>query len=100
MRISRITWTSEWNYRKGKYGYGSILCCGKCGEVVFREKKMVIGEGLTVLETELKPIDPDQIEVHKYFGYKQPGKIDGKLVIERVKKRIERVEQLREWSNC
>lgn len=61
---------------------------------------MVIGEGLTVLETELKPIDPDQIEVHKFFGYKQAGKIDGELVIERVKKRIERMEQLLVMNLC
>ena len=67
----------------------------KCAEVIFKNGKMVKGEGLAVLEERMKALDPEQNEVYKFLGCEQGNKIDVKKVMQRVKKEIaKRLEQL------
>ena len=67
----------------------------KCAEVIFKNGKMVKGEGLAVLEERMKALDPEQNEVFKFLGCEQGNKIDVKKVMRRVKKEIaKRLEQL------
>ena len=67
----------------------------KCAEVIFKNGKIVKGEGLAVLEERMKALDPEQNEVYKFLGCEQGNKIDVKKVMQRVKKEIaKRLEQL------
>ena len=67
----------------------------KCAEVIFKNGKMVKGEGLAVLKERMKALDPKQNEVYKFLGCEQGNKIDVKKVMQRVKKAIaKRLEQL------
>ena len=73
------------------------VCYGakKCAEVIFKNGKMVKGEGLAVLEERMKPLDPEQNELYKFLGWEQGNKFDVKKVMQRVKKEIaKRLEQL------
>ena len=58
----------------------------KCAEIIFKNGKMVKGEGLAVLEESMKTLDPEQNEVHKLLGCEQGNKIDFKSVMQRMKK--------------
>lgn len=107
IRISRKTWISEWNSRKGKHGYGSMdtevhcirkyivygsmdtgayCIVKKCTEVVFKEGKKVIGQRLEILKEKMKALDPDLKEKDKFLEFEQVDDIDVKRVMEKVKK--------------
>ena len=57
----------------------------KCSEIVLERGKMVIGEGLEVLEERMKTMEPDENEIYKFLGIKQTDQIKTKNVFERVK---------------
>ena len=64
-------------------------------KIVFQDLKMIRGEGLTVLEENMKSLGPNQNEVYKFLGCKQADKIEVKREMERVKNEIrKRLEQL------
>ena len=56
----------------------------KCAKVVFKDEKLVEGEGLRVLEESMKALDPEKKEVYKFLGCEQGDKIDVKRLMERV----------------
>ena len=62
----------------------------KCTEIVFRKGKMVKGEGLPVLEEKMKALNPEKNDVCKFLGCEESDDIDGKKVLERVKKEIKK----------
>ncbi len=74
---------------------GACYGVKKCAEAVFKDGKMVKGEGLAMFEEGMNALDPEQNEVHNFFGCEQGDKIDVKRVMERMKKEIaKRLEQL------
>ena len=74
---------------------GACYGVKKCAEIVFKNGKMVKGDGLAVLEERMKALDPEQNEVYKFLGCEQGDKIDVRRVMQRVKKEIaKRLEQL------
>ena len=80
---------------KASMDTGACYGVKKCAEVIFKNGKMVKGEGLAVLEERMKALDPEQNEVYKFLGCEQGNKIDVKKVMQRVKKEIaKRLEQL------
>ena len=80
---------------KASMDTGACYGVKKCADVIFKNGKMVKGEGLAVLEERMKALDPEQNEVHKFLGCEQGNKIDVKKVMQRVKKEIaKRLEQL------
>ena len=80
---------------KASMDTGACYGVKKCAEVIFKNGKMVKGEGLAVLEERMKALDPEQNEVYKFLGCEQGNNIDVKRVMQRVKKEIsKRLEQL------
>ena len=57
-------------------------------EIVFKNGKMVKGEGLQVLEERMKTMDPDENEIYKFLGIEQADGIWTKAVYERVKEEV------------
>ena len=74
---------------KASMDTGACYGVKKCAEIVFREGKMVKGEGLPVLE-KMKALDPEKNDVYKFLGCEQNNDIDVKEVLERVKKEIKK----------
>ena len=60
----------------------------KCAEIIFKNGKMVKGEGLQVLEERMNTIDPDENEIYKFLGIEQADGIRTKAVYERVKEEV------------
>ena len=60
----------------------------KCAEIVLKRGKMVIGEGLEVLEERMKTMEPDKNEIYKFWGIKHTDQIKTKNVFEQVKGEI------------
>ena len=54
---------------------GAVHGVKKCGEIVFKNGKMIKGEELEVLEERMKALDPNQNEVYKFPGYEQREKL-------------------------
>ena len=54
---------------KASMDTGACYGVTKCAEVVFKNGKMVEGDGLTVLEEKMKALDPVQNEIYKFLGY-------------------------------
>ena len=80
---------------KASMDTGACYGVKKCAEGIFKNGKIVKGEGLAVLEERMKALDPEQNEVYKFLGCEQGNKIDVKKVMQRVKKEIaKRLEQL------
>lgn len=67
---------------------GACYGVKKCAEIVFKEGKMVKGEGLAVLDERMKTLDPSKNEFYKFLGCEQKDKIDVKMVLERVKQEV------------
>ena len=65
----------------------------KCAEIVFKNGKMIKGEGLEVLEERMKALDPNKMRYTNFLDVNK-GKINVRKVMERVKKKIKiRLEQ-------
>ena len=74
---------------------GACYGVSKCAEIIFRNGKMVRGEGLQVLEERMKTIKPDENETYKFLGIEQANGIKTKAVYERVKEEVtKRVKML------
>ena len=74
---------------------GACYGVSKCAEAVFKRGKMVSGEGLEVLEEEMKVMDPNENEIYKFMGIEQADGIKTKRVLERVKGEVsKRVKML------
>ena len=67
---------------------GACYGVAKCAEIVFERGKMVIGEGLQVLEELMESMDPDENEIYKFFGIEQADGIKTKTVYERIKHEV------------
>ena len=67
---------------------GACYGVAKCAEIVFERRKMVIGEGLQVLEELMESMDPDENEIYKIFGIEQADGIKTKTVYERIKHEV------------
>ena len=80
---------------KASMDTGACYGVKKCAEVIFKDGKMVKGEGLNVLEERMSVLDPEKKEVYKFLGCEQGDKIDVKMVMKRVKEEIrKRTKQL------
>ena len=66
-----------------KASMDTCACYGvkKCAEVIFKDGKMVKGEGLNVLEERMSVLDPEKKEFYKFLGCEQGDKIDVKMVM-------------------
>ena len=74
---------------------GACYGVKKCAEVIFKDGKMVKGEGLNILQERMSVLDPEKKEVYKFLGCEQRDKIDVKMVKKRVKEEIrKRAKQL------
>ena len=73
---------------KASMDTGACYGVKKCAEVIFKDGKMIKGDGLTVLEEKMKALDPEIKEVYKFLGCEQGDKIDVKRVMERIKKEV------------
>ena len=73
---------------KASMDTGACYGVNKCAEIVFKEGKMVKGEGLAVLDERMKTLDPSKDEFYKFLGCEQKDKIDAKMVLERVKQEV------------
>ena len=60
---------------KASMDTGAVYGVKKCAEIVFKNGKMIKGEGLEVLEERMKASDPNQNEVYKFLGCKQGEKL-------------------------
>ena len=69
---------------------GACYDVKKCGEVVFKDGKMIKGMGLDILQENMRALDPNENEIYKFLGCQQGDKIDLKRVMERVKKAVRR----------
>ena len=67
---------------------GACYGVSKCAEIIFKNGKMVKGEGLQVLEERMKTMDPDENEIYKFLGIEQADGIRTKAVYERVKEEV------------
>ena len=67
---------------------GACYGVSKCVEIIFKNGKMVKGEGLQVLEERIKTMDPDENEIYKFLGIEQADGIRTKAVYERVKEEL------------
>ena len=67
---------------------GACYGVSKCAEIIFKNGKMVKGEGLQVLEERMKTMDPDENEIYKFLGIEQTDGIRTKAVYERVKEEV------------
>ena len=67
---------------------GACYGVSKCAEIVFKNGKMVKGEGLQVLEERMKTMDPDENEIYKFLGIEQADGIRTKAMYERVKEEV------------
>ena len=74
----------------GQASHDTGACYGvsKCAEIIFKNGKMVKGEGLKVLEERMKTMDPDVNKIYKFLGIKQADGIRTKAVYERVKEEM------------
>ena len=80
---------------KASMDTGACYGVKKCAEIVFKNGKMVKGDGLAVPEERMKALDPEQNEVYTFLGCEQGDKIDVRRVMQRVKNEIaKRLEQL------
>jgi hypothetical protein len=81
---------------KASVDTGACYGVKKCAEIVFKNGKMVKGDGLAVLEERIKALDPEQNEVYTFLGCVQGDKIDvRRAMMQGVKKEIaKRLEQL------
>ena len=80
-------------------GTGAVYGVKICAEIVFKNGKMIKGEGLGVLEERMKALDPNQNEVYKFLGCEQGEEIDVNKVMERVKREIKiKLEQIMKTS--
>ena len=67
---------------------GACYGVSKCAEIIFKNGKMVKGEGLQVLEERMKSMDPDENEIYKFLGIEQADGIRTKAVYERVQEEV------------
>ena len=67
---------------------GACYGVSKCAGIIFKNGKMVKGEGLQVLEERMKTMDPDKNEIYKFLGIEQADGIRMKTVYERVKEEV------------
>ena len=67
---------------------GACYGVAKCAEIVFEHGKMMRGEGLKVLEEQMKTIDPDENEIYKFLGLEQADGIKVEAVFERIRSEI------------
>ena len=72
---------------KASMDTGACYGMKKCAEAIFKDGKMVKGEGLAIFEERMKALDPEQNEVYKFLGCEQGDKIDVNRVMQRVKRR-------------
>ena len=52
---------------------------------MFERGKMIIDEGLTVLQERMKTIDPDDNQTYKFLGVEKSDGINKKDLVERMK---------------
>ena len=67
---------------------GACYGVSKCADIIFKNGKMVKGEGLQVLEERMETMDPDENEIYKFLGIEQADGIRTKAVYERVKEEV------------
>ena len=67
---------------------GACYGVSRCAEIIFKNGKMVKGEGLQVLKERMKTMDPDENEIYKFLGIEQADGIRTKAVYERVKEEV------------
>lgn len=67
---------------------GACYGVSKCAEIIFKNGKMVRGEGLQVLEERMRTMDPDENQIYKFLGIEQADGIQTKTVFERVKDEV------------
>ena len=60
---------------------GACYGVSKCGEIIFRNGKMVRGEGLQVLEERMEAMNPDKNEIYKFLGIEQADGIGPPLLL-------------------
>ena len=75
---------------QASYDTGACYGVSKCAEIVFERGKMVKGEGLPVLNERMETMDPDENEIYKFLGIEQADGIKTKVVLERVKREVEK----------
>ena len=73
---------------KASHNIGACYGVSKCTEIIFEHGKMVIGEGLQVLEKRMKTMYPDENEIFGLPGIEQADSIQMKMVFERVKEEV------------
>ena len=73
---------------KASHNIGACYGVSKCTEIIFEHGKMVIGEGLQVLEKRMKTMYPDENEIFGLLGIEQADSIQMKMVFERVKEEV------------
>lgn len=73
---------------------GACYGVSKCAEIVFRNGRMVRGEGLQVLNERMKTLNPDENEIYKFLGIEQADGIRTKAVYERVKDEVTKRVQM------
>ena len=69
---------------------GACYGVNKCAEMVFQRGRMVLAEGLEVLQEKMRSLDPDQNETYKFLGIEQGKKIDKEKAFERVTTEMEK----------
>ena len=73
---------------QASHNIGAHYGVSKCVEIIFEHGKMVIGEGLQVLEKRMKTMDPDENEIFRLLGIELADGIQMKMVFERVKEEV------------
>ena len=54
---------------------GACYGVSKCSEIIYKNGKMVRGEGLQVLEERMKTMNPDKNEIYKFLGIEKKGMV-------------------------
>ena len=70
---------------------GACYGVAKCAEIIFERGKVVICEGLEVLNERMETMDLDENEIYKCLGVEQADEIKMKEVHNRVKAEIRRM---------
>ena len=68
---------------------GACYGVKKCTEIVFKQGKMVKGEGLNISQETMKALDPEHKQIYKFLGCEQ-AEIDMDRVMLRVTTEIEK----------
>lgn len=73
---------------KASMDNGACYAVKKCAEIVFKNGKIVKGDGLQVLKKKMNALNPDQGEVYEFLRCEQTDKIEVKRVMEWMKMEV------------